>query len=139
MGSPDPVAGRVLVMFDGVCNLCNGVVKFLIRRDPQAQFVFASLQSGFAIDQLRRHGLNPQVLHSVIVIDNGKMYQRSDAVLRAAGYLPAPWPMLKVFWIVPRFIRDGVYNLIAASRYSWFGRRNACMVPDPSLRSRFLE
>jgi predicted DCC family thiol-disulfide oxidoreductase YuxK len=139
MDSSDPVAGRVLVMFDGVCNLCNGFVQFLIRRDPEARFVFASLQSSFASDQLRRHGLDSQALHSVIVIDNGKMYQRSEAVLRAAGYLPALWPMLKVFWIVPRFIRDGVYNMLAASRYKWFGRQDACTVPDPSLRSRFLE
>ena len=139
MDSPDPVAGRVLVMFDGVCNLCNGFVQFLIRRDPQARFVFASLQSGFASDQLHRHGVNPRALHSVIVIDQGKMYQRSDAVLRVVGYLPVLWPMLKVFWLVPRFIRDGVYNVIAASRYKWFGRQDACMLPDPSLRARFMD
>ena len=139
MDSLDPVAGHVLVMFDGVCNLCNGFVQFVIRRDPKERFMFASLQSDFAHEQLRRHRLDPRALHSVIVIDDGKMYRQSDAVLRVAGYLPGLWPMMKVFLIVPRFIRDSVYNVIAKARYRWFGRREACMIPDASLRSRFLE
>ncbi|HTF19738.1 MAG TPA: thiol-disulfide oxidoreductase DCC family protein [Chryseolinea sp.] len=139
MDSPDPLAGHVLVMFDGVCNLCNGFVQFVIRRDPGARFRFASLQSDFGHEQLRRHGLDPNTLHSVIVIDDGKMYQRSDAVLRVVRYLPGLWPMLKALVIVPRPLRDVVYNLIATSRYRWFGKRAVCMVPDPSLKSRFLE
>jgi predicted DCC family thiol-disulfide oxidoreductase YuxK len=139
MGSPDPLEGHVLVMFDGVCNLCNGFVQFVIRRDPSDRFRFASLQSNFAQEQLRSYGLKPDALYSVIIIDNSKVYQRSDAVLRVAGYLPGLWPLMKAFRIVPRFIRDGVYKMIAASRYRWFGRQNICMIPDPSLRARFLE
>lgn len=139
MGSSDPLAGHVLVLFDGVCNLCNGFVQFLIRRDPKARFKFASLQSKFAQQQLIQYGLDPYALHSVIVVDNGKLYERSDAVLRIAGRLPGLWPALKLFWIVPRVIRDALYKLIAASRYRWFGRRDACMLPDPSLKERFME
>jgi len=139
MDSPDPLGSHVLVMFDGVCNLCNGFVQFVIRRDMADRFRFASLQSDFARKQLRGYGLDPHALYSVIVVDNRKLYQRSDAVLRVAGYLPGLWPMLKAFQIVPRFIRDGVYKVIAASRYRWFGRQKTCMVPDPSLRSHFLE
>jgi predicted DCC family thiol-disulfide oxidoreductase YuxK len=139
MDSPDPLGSHVLVLFDGVCNLCNGFVQFMIRRDSADRFRFASLQSDFAHQQLRSHGLDPQHLYSLIVVDDRKLYQRSDAVLRIAGYLPGLWPLVKAFQIVPRFIRDGVYKLIASSRYQWFGRQKTCMIPDPSVRSRFLE
>lgn len=139
MGSPDPLAGHVLVMFDGVCNLCNGFVQFVIRRDSKGRFRFVSLQSDFAHEQLRRRGLDPDAMHSVVVMDEGTMLQRSDAVLRIAGYLSWPWPMLKMFRIIPRVIRDGVYDLIAGSRYRLFGRQEACMIPDPSVKSRFIE
>lgn len=139
MDSPDPLAGRVLVLFDGVCNLCNGFVQFVIRRDPKAVFRFASLQSAFGRNQLMLHHLDPQALHSVIVIADGKMYQRSAAVLRIASSLPGAWPVLGVFRFFPRFMMDGLYNIVASSRYKWFGRQAACMLPDPALKSRFLE
>jgi predicted DCC family thiol-disulfide oxidoreductase YuxK len=138
MGSPDPVGDHVLVMFDGVCNLCNGFVQFLIRRDASGKFRFASLQSAFAQQRLTQFGLDPAQLHSVIVIENGKIYERSDAALRVAVHLPGLWPAMRVFYIIPRGLRDVVYNWVAASRYRWFGRRETCMVPDPSLKSRFV-
>lgn len=138
MDSPDPVAGHVLVMFDGVCNLCNGFVQFLIRRDPASKFRFASLQSDYARAKLIQYGLDPDALHSVIAVNEDKVYQRSDAALKIVGSLPGLWPLTRVFKIVPRFIRDGIYNIMASSRYRWFGKREACMVPDPSLKSRFV-
>ncbi|MGC3945606.1 MAG: thiol-disulfide oxidoreductase DCC family protein [Chryseolinea sp.] len=138
MDSPDPLTGHVVVLFDGVCNLCNGFVQFLIRRDPKGIFKFASLQSDYGRQQLIHHHLDPDALHSVIVIDKGKLYDRSDAVFRIVGLLPGLWPLLGVFRIFPRFITDGLYNWMAGARYRWFGRRDSCMVPDPALKSRFL-
>lgn len=138
MDSLDPLAGHVLVLFDGVCNLCNGFVQFVIRRDPAGKFRFASLQSEFGRELLMTHGLDPDILHSVIVAEGGKLYQRSDAALRVAGHLAGLWPMFTVFSIIPRFLRDAVYNAIASYRYRWFGRRDACMVPDASLKARFV-
>ena len=138
MDSPDPLAGHTLVMFDGVCNLCNGFVQFLIRRDPSSKFRFASLQSAYARHKLLQHGLDPDALHSVIVIEDGKVYQRSDAALKVVGSLGGMWPLARVFRIVPAFIRDGIYDVVAASRYRWFGKRSACMIPDASTKSRFL-
>jgi len=139
MDSSDPLAGHVLVLFDGVCNLCNGFVQFVIRRDPSARFRFASLQSGFAHQQLTRFGLDPGTTNSIVVIDRGTVYQRSNAALHVAGHLPGLWPALKVFKVIPRFIRDGLYDLMAASRYRWFGRRESCWLPSPALKARFLE
>lgn len=138
MDSSDPLAGHVLVMFDGVCNLCNGFVQFVIRRDPAGRFRFASLQSDFARAQMKAHGLDPDALYSVIVIDGGRVYQRSSAALRVTRYLPGLWRASRIFLAVPVFIRDGVYNFIAAARYRWFGRKDECMIPDPALKSRFL-
>lgn len=138
MDSPDPLSGHVLVLFDGVCNLCNNFVQFVIRRDTKSIFRFASLQSEYGRAQLIRCRLNPEALHSVIVIAEGKLYQRSDAVLRIARSLGGLWPLCGVFRIIPCFIRDALYNGMAASRYRWFGRRDECMLPDPSLKERFL-
>ena len=138
MGTPDPLAGHVLVMFDGVCNLCNGFVQFIIRRDPSGRFRFASLQSDFARRHLIHFRLDPNALHSVVVVHNGAMYQRSDAVLYIAKHLSGGWRATRVLTAVPRLIRDGVYNALARTRYRWFGRRDGCMVPDPSFKSRFL-
>ena len=138
MGSPDQVGDHVLVLFDGVCNLCNGFVQFVIRRDRPEKFRFASLQSPFAHQQLIQFGLDPELLHSVIVIEKGRIYQRSDAALRVARHLRGWWPVLTIFRIIPLRLRDAIYNWVASSRYRWFGRSDACMVPDPSLKSRFM-
>ena len=139
MDTSDPLKGNILILFDGFCNLCNGFVQFIIRRDPNAVFRFASLQSDLARRQLISHGLDPEALHSVIVIAGGTLYQRSEAVLQIAKALPGLWPIMGVFRIFPRFVRDGIYDLVASSRYRWFGRRDECMLPDPSLKKRFLD
>lgn len=138
MDSPDPLKDRVLVLFDGVCNLCNSFVQFVIRRDPAGKIRFASLQSDFGRNLLKTHGLDPDILHSVIAVEEGVLYQRSDAALRVANHLSGFWPIFTVLKVIPRFLRDTVYNTIASSRYRWFGRRDACMVPDASMRSRFV-
>lgn len=141
MGAPGPIEnhGPIIILFDGVCNLCNGIVQFIIKRDPDAKFRFASLQSEFGKSQLVRFTLNPDSLHSIVVIDEGRAFERSDAALRIAKHLDGPWKTLTAFKILPRFIRDAFYNLIAAHRYRIFGKTDNCMIPSPDLASRFLE
>ncbi len=128
-----------VILFDGVCNLCNGVVQFVIRRDPRARFRFASLQSAAARDLLTRHGVADDLPDSVVLVANGRVRTKSAAALGVAGGLGLPWSLLGVFWLVPAFLRDAVYDWIARNRYRWFGRREECMVPTPALRERFLD
>ena len=129
----------MVVLFDGVCNLCNGAVQFIIKRDPGARFKFASLQSAYGKSQMVKYKLDPEALHSIVVIDNGIAYQRSDAALKIASNLQGPWSALGGLRAVPRFIRDVVYNLVAKSRYSLYGKRDSCMIPDEGFRARFID
>ncbi len=141
MGSPGPIdtSGKILVLFDGVCNLCNGAVQFIIKRDPESKFIFASLQSDFGKSQLLKFGLNPDFLHSVLVIEGNTLYQKSDGALKIASRLKGNWRLLTVFKFFPRFLRDGVYSLIASNRYKVFGKKDQCMIPSPDLKARFIE
>ncbi|HMG89581.1 MAG TPA: DCC1-like thiol-disulfide oxidoreductase family protein, partial [Chryseolinea sp.] len=97
LGSPIDTSGKTIVLFDGVCNLCNGSVRFIIKRDALSKFLFASLQSDFGQSQLLKFGLDPTKLHSIIAIENGKFFERSDAALMIASGLAQPWPMLGMF------------------------------------------
>ena len=126
------------ILFDGVCNLCNGFVRFVIARDPGARFRFAALSSPSAARVLRDAGVTPPIPDTVVLVEDGVVYFRSDAPLRIARRLTFPWPLAYGLVIVPRFIRDAVYDFIAARRYKWFGRRDVCMVPTPELKRRFL-
>jgi predicted DCC family thiol-disulfide oxidoreductase YuxK len=126
------------ILFDGVCNLCNHSVQFIIRHDPRSKFRFAALQSGFGMAQLAHFGIAPGMLNTVILIQHGKAYQKSNAVLEIAKNLSGLWPAMYIFKLIPRFIRDGVYDLIAKNRYKLFGRRDECMIPTPELKSRFF-
>ncbi len=131
-----------LVLFDGVCNLCNASVRWIIRRDRDAQFRFASLQSQAAAAAIAAAG-GPagagEQPDSIVLIDEAGVHTRSDAALRIARRLPPPYSLLAVGRFVPRPIRDAVYRVIARYRYRWFGRLEACAVPDPELASRFLD
>lgn len=127
-----------VVLFDGVCNLCNGFVQFMIRRDPDAHFRFASLQSEAGKQLLEAHGLDTNNIDTVVLIDNGQAYLRSDVALRVVAKWGGLWPALQVFSILPRSFRDRVYDFIAARRYKWFGEKEQCMIPTPELKSRFL-
>lgn len=125
-----------VILFDGVCNLCNASVQFIIKRDPKAIFRFAALQSETGQKLLAEH---PQVsADSVLLADRGKIYQQSTAALKIAGRLSGLWPLFYVFMIVPRPLRDAVYNYIAKNRYRWFGKQESCMLPTVDLKSRFL-
>ena len=127
------------ILFDGVCNLCNGFVRFVVRRDPAAGFRFAALQSPAAAALLREAGVASPLPDSVILVEDGRVYLRSGAALRIARGLRFPWPLAYAAIVVPRFIRDRVYDAVAARRYRWFGRRDVCMVPTPELQKRFLK
>lgn len=126
-------------MFDGICNLCNASVQFIIRRDPAGKFKFTSLQSEAGQEMMHKYALKPDSLYSIILIQNGRAFERSEAVLRIAKGLTKPWPVLfYIFRIVPSFIRDAFYNMISKNRYRLFGKRDACMIPTSDLQSRFL-
>jgi predicted DCC family thiol-disulfide oxidoreductase YuxK len=129
-----------VVLFDGVCNLCNGTVQFILDRDPRGRFRFAPLQSEVAARMLAEHGvtIDRSAPYSVLLLEGGQVYARSAAVLRIAQNLAFPWPGMVVFFAVPRFVRDAVYRFIARHRYGWFGRTDACRIPTPALRARFL-
>ena len=128
-----------VILFDGVCNLCNGFVQFVIERDPEARFRFAALQSDAArrlVGGLRIPGSLPD---SIVLVEDGRAFLKSTAALRIARGLRAPWPLAYGLVVVPRALRDRVYDLVARRRYGWFGRRDTCMVPAPELRSRFID
>jgi predicted DCC family thiol-disulfide oxidoreductase YuxK len=127
-----------VILFDGVCNLCNASVLFIIDRDPRGRFAFAPLQSEYAAALLREHGWVGDALTTVLLIEDGRVYDRSSAALRIARGLSGFWPLLSLFRIVPRPVRDLAYDCLARHRYRWFGRTDACRVPTPELRSRFL-
>ena len=127
------------ILFDGVCNLCNGFVQFVIARDPDAHFRFAALSSAAASRLLLDSGVTAPIPDTIVFVEDGRVYFRSDGPLRIARGLTFPWPLAYGLIIVPRFIRDRVYDFIAARRYQWFGRRDICMIPTPALRGRFLD
>lgn len=128
-----------VVLFDGVCNLCNGSVRFVIERDPHKHFQFAPLQSETATTLIGGTAGPFSMPDSIVLVDDGRLYVRSTAALRIARRLRFPWPLLWVFMAVPRPLRDWVYDVIARHRYGWFGKRDTCMVPTKEIRDRFLE
>lgn len=128
-----------LLLFDGVCNLCNSSVQFIIKRDPKGTFRFAALQSALGQKELQHYQLKADSLESIVLILDGKVWQRSNAALEIARRLSGLWPALYIFKIIPHFIRDWMYDLIANNRYRWFGRQDQCMIPTPELKSRFLD
>ena len=140
MASANPI-----ILYDGVCGLCNRLVQFLLKHDREGHLRFASLQSDFAEKVLRRHGLNAKDLDTVHVVENydqpdERVLQRSDAILRAGRELGGFWGASStIARVVPRPLRDIVYKLVATNRYRLFGKYDTCMLPDPSQRSRFLD
>ena len=132
------MAGAV-VLFDGVCNLCNGAVNFIIDRDPSVRFRFAALQSSQAEALLAPLGRVPEPdPQSFILVEEGRVYERSTAALRIARRLPGAWRLLYAFIVVPAPLRDVAYRFIARNRYRWFGKADTCRMPTPELRKRFL-
>jgi predicted DCC family thiol-disulfide oxidoreductase YuxK len=127
-----------VILFDAVCNLCNGAVQYVIKHDKKKLFHFASLQSEAGQRLLQQHGLSPTDFNSFILIADGKVYSKSTAALMVAKQLSGIVQLLSGFIIVPKVIRDAVYNLVAKHRYKMFGKQETCMLPTPELQSRFL-
>ncbi|HEX7844798.1 MAG TPA: thiol-disulfide oxidoreductase DCC family protein [Chitinophagaceae bacterium] len=128
-----------IVLFDGVCNLCNRAVQFIIKRDKKKQFRFASLQGKKGHELLQQFGLPTNEINSFILVENNQAYTRSTGGLRMLKKLGGKWKLLYALMIFPRFVRDAVYNWIARNRYKWYGKREECMIPTPELKERFLD
>jgi len=127
-----------VILFDGVCNFCNGAVNFVIRRDKKSKIKFAALQSDAGQRLLHEYKLPTEVFSSFFFIEDGKAMSQSTAALKVCKYLTAMWPLVYGFIIVPTFIRDGIYRWIAKNRYKWFGIKTTCMIPTPEVKERFL-
>jgi predicted DCC family thiol-disulfide oxidoreductase YuxK len=132
------VSEPAVILFDGVCNLCDATVRFIAANDPRGNFRFAPLQSAAAVRLLARHGRAPGPPASIVTIDADGVLERSAAALRIARGLRAPWRWLAALAIIPVQLRDPMYGLIARNRYRWFGRRDVCRLPSPELAGRFL-
>jgi predicted DCC family thiol-disulfide oxidoreductase YuxK len=127
-----------LILFDGVCTFCNASVHFIIDRDPQSFFRFTPLQGSTGQETLKRYNLSLNQLDTMLLVEDNQVHTRSTAVLRIARHLRFPWNLLSVFLLVPPVIRNAVYGIIAHNRYKWFGQEDACRIPTPALRARFL-
>jgi len=127
-----------ILLFDGVCNLCNGAVQFVIKRGSKNILRFAALQSEAGQQILEHFNLPKEDIFSVILVEDKKVYVRSSAALRMYKHMGGVMSLMYFFIIVPRPIRDAVYNFIAKNRYKWFGEKESCMIPTPELQSRFL-
>lgn len=127
-----------IILFDGICNLCDGAVQFVIKHDPENQFLFASLQSEAGQRLLKQYKLSVENFNSFILIQDKKVYNKSTGALKVARQIKGVWSWLYIFIIIPAFIRDTVYTWIAQNRYKWFGKKEACMIPTPELKARFL-
>lgn len=134
--------GSPTLLFDGVCHLCHGAVQWVIRHDPRAVFRFAALQSAAGQALLAGHALALSArptIDSVVLVDGDRLWVRSDAALEVLRRLGGIWGVLRILRLVPRPIRDAIYDWVARHRYRWFGRRDECWLPTPELRRRFLD
>ena len=127
-----------ILLFDGVCNLCNGAVQFVIKRDRKKKFLYSSMQSGSGQALLLKYGLKLSDFDSFILLENEQYFTKSTAALKVAKGLGGVWGILYLFMIIPKFSRNAIYDFIASNRYKWFGKREECMLPSPELKDRFL-
>lgn len=131
--------GKKIVLFDGVCHLCQWTVQFIISHDPKSQFRFASLQSTVGKELRKQNGLDTDHLNSVVLIEDRRSSTGSTAALRIAKGLAFPWSLLYSLIIIPKWIREPIYRFIAKKRYAWFGKDEVCMIPSKEILSRFLD
>ena len=129
---------KKIILFDGVCNLCNSSVTFVIQRDKKDLFRFAALQEAAGQQLIEKHQIDTSKTDSIILIDGDKAYVKSTAALKVARHLGGAYPLLYGFMIIPNFIRNWVYDYIAKNRYKWYGKKESCMIPTPALKSKFL-
>ncbi|GGX03437.1 thiol-disulfide oxidoreductase DCC family protein [Aquimarina muelleri] len=132
--------GKKIILFDGVCNLCNSAINFIIQRDKKSIFRYASLQSEMGRKLITERKIDTSKLDSILLIDpKVAYYYKSTAALQIAKQLSGLYPLLSVFLIFPTFFRDWIYNIIAKNRYKWFGKKESCMIPTPELKSLFID
>lgn len=129
---------KMLVLFDGVCNFCNASINFIIRHDKNDHFRFLPLQSPTGKQLLQQFQMDHQPMNSIVLMEHTKLYRKSTAILRIAKKLNGLYPLLYALIIIPAFIRDPVYDLIARNRYKWFGKKERCMVPTPEVKQKFI-
>lgn len=127
-----------IILFDGVCNLCNSAINFVIDHDKKNRFKFAPLQEETGQNLIREFQIDPAQTDSIVLIDNGRAYIKSTAALRIARYMNGAYPLLYSLIILPPFIRNWVYDWVARNRYKWFGKKESCRIPTPELRDKFL-
>ena len=130
---------KKIIFFDGVCNLCNSSVQFIIKRDYKNHFLFSSLQSEYASENLPKQLVEEENLQSIILKSEDQTKTKSSAVLTIAKHLSGLWPLLYAFIIIPKFFRDWIYDIIAKNRYKWFGKKDTCMIPSSELKSKFID
>lgn len=131
--------GKKIILFDGVCNLCNGAIQFIIKRDKKDTFRYAALQSELGQKLTRERGIDTTQIDSFILIEEGVAYFiKSDAALEIANDFGGIWKLLQVFKWIPASFRNVIYDFIAQNRYKWFGRKDQCMIPTPDLQAKFL-
>jgi predicted DCC family thiol-disulfide oxidoreductase YuxK len=139
MTATDLTPDNPILLFDGVCNLCNRAVQFVIPRDPEGRIQFAPLQSAPGKALLTRHGLDPGALDSVVLVEDGNVYQKSAAVIRVSELLGWPYRVAGVGRLLPSPVLDRLYDIVAANRYDVFGRKDQCMIPSDDVSDRFLQ
>ena len=130
--------GKGIVLFDGVCHLCDGAVRFILKRERAAELKFAPLQSDSGKSLLQKYGYTPNYLNGLILIENNRAHDRSSACLRIAGKLSFPWNLLFPLLLIPKPLRDLIYGIIASVRYRWFGKKESCSLPTGEDPTRFL-
>ncbi|MGZ4053690.1 MAG: thiol-disulfide oxidoreductase DCC family protein [Bacteroidia bacterium] len=135
---PDIADDKGIILFDGVCNLCNSSINFVIRHDKKNHFLFAPLQSETAKRLLEKYAIDPLKTDSFILIENENAFIKSSAALRVTKHLNKLYPLLYSLLIIPPFIRNGVYDYIAKNRYKWFGKKDSCMIPTKELKEKFI-
>ncbi len=135
----DIVKNKPLILFDGVCNLCNSAVQFVIKNDIEDRYMFAPLQNKKVQDFLEYTNKELLKVDSIFLITSKKIYTKSSAALKIAKTLQGLYPILYVFFIIPKPIRDVIYDFIARNRYKWYGRKDHCMLPTKALKNKFLE
>ncbi len=130
---------KKIILFDGICNLCNSSIIFVIKHDSKELFRFAPLQSDIGQTLIKKHKIDPSKVDSIILVDQEKVHIKSSAALRIARHLSGGYSFLSIFLIFPAFLRNVIYDYIARNRYKWYGKKESCMIPTPELKAKFLD
>ncbi|MGI9531770.1 thiol-disulfide oxidoreductase DCC family protein [Lutimonas sp.] len=129
---------KTLILFDGICNLCNGSVQFILKRDKKEKFLFASLQSDAAKNVLLQYNVKKIMMDSIIIVEDGEVFYKSTAILKICRNLNWPWPLFYPAIYLPLIIRDSLYDFVANNRYKWFGVQDHCTIMMPAYKNRFI-